>query len=134
MSDVDTPGPGRADRALRVAGGVVAFLWGAGSALVEGLLTPLRLAGWPAPVAPLLAAALGVPLVVYATVVTGHRFGGLLPAAGWLGAVSLLVVRTPEGDLLLPESGAGYALFLAGTLGFLVGLYRSPYDAGRRWR
>jgi hypothetical protein len=125
---------GGADGALRIAGGVVALLAGAGSAVVEAVLTPLRLGGWPLPAAPVLAALVGVPLVVFATRVTGRRLGGLAPAAGWFGMVSLLVTRTDEGDLLLPESGMGYAVFLAGALSFVVGLYRSPYDAGRRWR
>jgi hypothetical protein len=134
VSDEDTPAPGRADRALRIAGGVVALLAGAASAVLEAVLTPLRLGGWPFPAAPVLAAALGVPLVVFAIRVTGSRYGGLTPAVGWFGMVSLLVTRTAEGDLLLPESAMAYAVFFAGAVSFVVALYRSPYDAGRRWR
>jgi hypothetical protein len=99
---------------------------------VEAFLTPLRLGTWPLPVAPLLAAALGVPLVVYATRVTGRRLGGLAPAVGWFGTVSLLVTRTTEGDLVLTETAMGYAVFLLGALSFVIGLYRAPYDAPRR--
>jgi hypothetical protein len=124
--------PGRGDLALRVAGGTVALLAGAVSALVEGFLIPARIGGWPLPLAPLLAAVLGIPLVRYAARVTDSRLGTFLPAAGWLGAITVLVLPTAEGDLILPETPMGLAFFCAGTIAFVVALYRPPtMRAGR---
>lgn len=126
------PDPGRGDLALRVVGGLVAFLAGAGSALVEGLLTPVRYGSWPLPVSPLLGALLGVPLVAYAARVTGSRTGALAPVAGWFLMVCLLIRQTSAGDLLLPESWMAIALFLAGGASLVVGLARVPGRAPRR--
>jgi hypothetical protein len=116
--------PGRGDVAVRVAGGVVAFLAGAGSALVEGLLTPLRLGGWPLPVAPVLGAVLGVPLVAYGAWSTASRFGGIAPLVGWFAMMVALVSPTAEGDLLLPQTPMGLAVFVFGAGALVVGLYR----------
>jgi hypothetical protein len=117
---------------LRVVGGVVAFLAGAGSALVEALLTPLRYGSWPLPVAPLLGALLGVPLVAYAARVTGSRAGAVAPAAGWFAMVCLLIPRTAEGDLILPESWMTIALFVVGGASLVLGLARVSGRTPRR--
>jgi hypothetical protein len=116
--------PGRGDLAVRVAGGVVAFLGGAGSALVEGLLTPLRLGSWPLPVAPLLGAVLGVPLVAYGAWSTASRLGGIAPLVGWFVLMAVMVSPTAEGDLILPQTLMGLAAFVFGAGSLVVGLYR----------
>jgi hypothetical protein len=116
--------PGRGDLAVRVTGGVVALLAGAGSALVEGLLAPLRLGDWPLPVAPVLGAVLGVPLVAYAAWSTSTRIGGIAPLVGWFAMMGVLVVPTAEGDLILTGNGMGFAVFLCGAGSLFVGLYR----------
>jgi hypothetical protein len=113
-------------------GAVVALLGGAGSALVEALLTPVRAGGWPVPIAPLLAAALGVPLVRFAAYATGRRAGAVLPVVGWFGAVSLLLDRTIEGDVLLPQTTTGWAVLFAGAGSLVVGLYLLPPHLGGR--
>lgn len=116
--------PGRGDLAVRIAGGVVAFVAGAASALVEGLLTPLRLADWPLPVSPVLGAVLGVPLVAYAAWATGSRIGGIAPVVGWFVTMGALATPTAEGDLILTGTGMGVAVFLCGAGSFMVGLFR----------
>jgi hypothetical protein len=116
--------PGRGELAVRIAGGVVAVLAGAGSALVEGLLTPLRLGDVPLPVAPVLGAVLGVPLVAYGAWSTGSRLGGLAPCVAWLAMMIALVSPTAEGDLILTGTGMGVAVFLCGAGSLVVGVYR----------
>jgi hypothetical protein len=124
---------GRGDLALRVLGAVVALLGGAGSALLEAVLTPVRAGGWAVPIAPLLAAVLGVPLVSYAVAATGSRAAAVVPVVGWFGTIAVLLNRTTEGDVLLPQTTMGYLVLLAGAGALVVGLYRlPPQNAGRR--
>jgi hypothetical protein len=123
----------RGDVVLRLLGAVVALLGGAGSALLEAVLTPVRAGGWPVPIAPLLAAALGVPLVSYAVAATGSRAAAILPVVGWFLTIAVLLTRTVEGDVLLPQTTMGYLVLLAGAGALVVGLYRlPPQNAGRR--
>jgi hypothetical protein len=120
----------RADQGLRVAGGLIALLAGAGSAVVEAFLVPLRVAGWQLPISPVLAAVLGTPLVAYGAWVTGSRLGAIAPAVGWLGVLALFGTPTAEGDIVVPENLMGLALFFVGAASFLVGVYR--HSAVRR--
>jgi hypothetical protein len=102
----------------------VALLAGAGSALVEAVLTPLRVGGWPVPVAPVLAAVLGVPLVRYAVSVTGSTLYAVAPVVGWFAVISTVLFRTTEGDLILPQTPMAFGVLLVGAGSLVVGLYR----------
>lgn len=102
----------------------MALLAGAGSALVEAVLTPLRVGGWPVPVAPVLAAVLGVPLVRYAVSVTGSTLYAVAPVVGWFAVISTVLFRTTEGDLILPQTPMAFGVLFVGAGSLVVGLYR----------
>jgi len=115
--------PGTAvDIALRVVAGLVALLAGAGAAVVECFLVPLRVDSVRVPIAPVLAVVMNVAVVVYGRWGTGSPLGGAVPALGWFGVIAALSRRTDDGDLVLYGDWVGLALLLTGTLALLAAM------------
>ena len=53
---------------------------------------------------------------------------------GWFGAIVFAVQTRPEGDYLIPSTGAGYAVLGGSFLLFLVALATLPRPGSRRRR
>jgi hypothetical protein len=79
-----------------------------------------------------LLASLGLLLAVLvsAGMLTRSRAGVLVAAASWLLVVLVLSQPRPEGDLVVPGSGLGYAWLLGGMVVSAAAAFR-PYDGGR---
>lgn len=117
------PRPG-VDRAIRIAGGIVAVYGGLITGLIEIAYTPLRLGRWPVPVSIPLAIILNAALVWFAYRATGHRGVALLPGLAWFALVVVASVRTSEGDLLLISTWVPLGTIFGGTLGWGIAAYR----------
>lgn len=61
----------------------------------------------------------------------GLRFAFML---GWFGAIVVAVQTRPEGDYLIPSTGAGYGVLGGSFLLFLVALATLPRPGSRRRR
>jgi uncharacterized protein DUF6113 len=103
--------------ALAFVGGLAAGLLGS---FVHGYTA------YGVPVGLLTGLGLSLSVFVVAGVATRSRSGAALAAAGWLLVVLALSVKRPEGDLVVPGTGLGYAWLLGGTV--LAGVALSwPY-------
>jgi hypothetical protein len=117
--------PGRparlVDLTLRVVGGVVAFLAGALTALVELLLATFRVAGHLVGVSVLIAIGANIVLSWFAHAAVGRRWAVVLPALPWFAAMVVAAGRTDEGDLLLAgDNWVGLAMIVVGAMTFAV--------------
>lgn len=122
---VEPPAPRRGlDRALRIAGGVVAVYGGLITALLEIAYSPLRYGAWPVPISIPLAVVLNAVLVWFAYRTTGHKGVALLPGAVWFALVITASARTTEGDLPLVGNWVSLGMILGGTLGWAFAAYR----------
>jgi hypothetical protein len=124
------PSPGARARAgtvlgpvLRVAGGVVAVLLAALSALLEVFFSPLRAGGVPVGVSVVLAVAVNYLLPRFTVAVTGKGWAALLPPLVWFALIMVAAGRRNEGDVLL-GNWVGLATIFAGSLAFAAGGYR----------
>ncbi|WP_213452644.1 hypothetical protein [Rhizomonospora bruguierae] len=113
-----------ADRALRVAGGVVAVYGAVITALIEIAYTPLHAGRWPVPISIPLAIVLNAALVWFAYRATGHKGAALLPGIVWFGIIVAAAQRTTEGDLALISDWVSLGTIFGGTIGWAVGAYR----------
>ncbi|MFU8871944.1 hypothetical protein [Micromonospora sp. SL4-19] len=131
------PAPsGRADVALRVAGGVVAFWAGALAALLDLIFATWAwevvkgLHGGPAKaVVGIVLGVGGIAAVVVLTVLlswfartaVGTRWAGALAALPWVVVAFAGGVRTTEGDLALSgDNVIGLGMIMAGAITFAV--------------
>ncbi|WP_091447316.1 hypothetical protein [Micromonospora yangpuensis] len=119
------PPPGRwarrADLALRVAGGTVAVVAAVLTAILELLLSAVRVGGHLIGVSVLVAIAANIALSWFAHDTVGRRWAVVLPATPWFVIMSVAAVRTAEGDLLLAaENWVGLAMIVAGAMTFAV--------------
>ena len=101
-------------RPRRVLAGAVAALGGLGAGLLGSFVHAATSSGVPVG----LMAGLGLSLAVFVTAgLTTRRRGPVACAVlGWTAAVLLLSVRRPEGDLVVPGTGLGYAWLLGGLV------------------
>ncbi len=119
------PAPPWLDRALRIAGFVVALLLAFGSALVEAFLSPLHWGTYRVPASLLLAVAGNLGLVAFTVLATGRRIAVLGPAVVWTAVMITAASRTTEGDLVLTSNNwVGISAMIVGTLTFAVAGYR----------
>ncbi|MEV6816215.1 hypothetical protein [Micromonospora sp. NPDC051296] len=126
----DPPPPARAwrrpvDVGLRVAGGLVAFVAGAATAVLELLLAPLRLGGYLVGAAVLVAVVANIALSWFAIEAVGRRWAVALPALPWVVIMVAAADRTTEGDVLLVGNWVGLTLVVAGAMTFAVMAFRS---------
>ena len=114
------------DRAIRIAGLVIAVLAAILSGLLELFFTTLRLGGFPVGLSVVTAVAGNVAIGWFAVTTTRRRWALGPPWAIWtLMMLAAAGIRTTEGDYLL--SGNDYValiMILAGSLAFAVYAYR----------
>ncbi|PZG14620.1 hypothetical protein C1I95_21315 [Micromonospora craterilacus] len=126
----DPPPPVRAwrrpvDVGLRVVGGLVAFVAGAATAVLELLLAPLRFGGYLVGAAVLVAVVANIALSWFAVEAVGRRWAVALPAVPWVVIMVAAADRTTEGDVLLVGNWVGLTLVVAGAMTFAVMAFRS---------
>lgn len=119
------PPPGRlarlVDRALRVAGGLLAVFGGVLTAVLELVLAGVRVAGQLIGVSVLVAIVANVALSWFAHATVGRRWAVVLPALPWFAMMVVAAGRTDEGDLLLSgDNWVGLAMIVAGAMTFAV--------------
>ena len=104
----------------RPIGFVFAVVGGLACGLLGSFVHGYRFHGWPLG----LIAALGLLLSVLVTsgLLAGTRAGAAVAAVCWLAMVVLLSSPRPEGDLIVPGSGLGYAWLLGGMVVGVVGV------------
>ncbi|WP_434741630.1 hypothetical protein [Micromonospora sp. SH-82] len=129
VEDETTPSPpGRgavlADHALRVVGGVVAVIGGVMSAVLELLLSTVRVGGHLIGVSVLVAVGANIALSWFAHEAVGSRWAVALPAVPWFVLMTAASIRTDEGDLLLAGGWVGLAMIVAGAMTFTVMAFR----------
>jgi hypothetical protein len=124
LSEAPPAGPpsGRAallDRALKVAGGVLAVLMAVLTAILELQLSGLRVAGALVGVSVLVAGLANFGISWFAQRTTDTRWAVAPPALVWLGIMLIASGETTEGDFLL-TGWVGLATMAAGAAGFTV--------------
>ncbi|WP_341721404.1 hypothetical protein QQG74_27155 [Micromonospora sp. FIMYZ51] len=113
------------DLGLRVTGGLIAVVAGAVTAVLELLLAPLRIGGYPIGVAVLVAVLANLALSWFAIEAVGRRWAVALPALPWVVIMVAAADRTAEGDVLLVGNWVGLTLVVAGAMTFAVVAFRS---------
>lgn len=101
-----------------------AALGGTAAGLLGSFAHPLRLAGLPVGLAGGLA--LTAAVVALGRAAGAGRGPGLVAALGWCVPVLLLSAPRPEGDLVIPASGLGYAWLLGGLAVVAASVVRRP--------
>lgn len=116
---------------IRVAGGVVATILAAITALIEIFYTPLRLGEYLIGVSAVMAVLVNFWLLRFTVAVTGAAWTGLLPAVVWFGLMMAASDRSDEGDVLLAaDNWVALVTIFAGSLSFAAAGYRvinQPY-------
>jgi hypothetical protein len=123
-----------ADKALRVAGGVIAVLAAVLTAVLELLLTALRIGGELVGISVVVAVAGNLVLGWFAYTTVGRKWAIALPATAWLVVMLIASGRTAEGDLLLvgPSGGkvidgnswVGITMIFAGAIAYAMTAFR----------
>ncbi|HEX6968272.1 MAG TPA: hypothetical protein VF174_05605 [Micromonosporaceae bacterium] len=136
--DAVSPAPGTADdRSLRLLGAVVAVVAAADTAILELLLSTVRVGGRLVGVSAGLAVVANAVLAHFARRAVGSVWAVALPATVWLAVMMAAATRTTEGDLLLAgDNWVGPVMIFAGSLTFAVVVIRmilsAPMDRSRR--
>jgi hypothetical protein len=105
----------------------LAVVLGALAGLLGSFVHPVVVAGLPLGL--VCALVLSGSAFVAAGVAAGSRSGAAAAAVGWLVPVLLLSAPRPEGDLVVPGTGLGYAWLVGGMV--VAGLAIAwPYAAG----
>ena len=107
------------DRALKVAGGVLAVLMALLTAILELQLSGLRVGGALIGVSVPIALAANLGISWFAQRATDTKWAVALPALVWLGIMLIASGETTEGDFLL-TGWVGLATMAAGAAGFTV--------------
>ncbi|BCJ60372.1 hypothetical protein [Micromonospora endophytica] len=113
------------DLGLRMVGGLIAVVAGAVTAVLELLLAPLRVGGYPIGAAVLVAVLANAALSWFAVEAVGRRWAVALPAVPWVVIMVAAADRTAEGDVLLIGNWVGLTLVVAGAMTFAVVAFRS---------
>jgi hypothetical protein len=133
VSDPEAPAPSpprerpSLDRAIRIAGLVIAVLAAILSGLLELFFTTLRVDGFPIGASILMAVVGNAAIAWFAVTTTGRRWALGPPWALWtLMMLFAAGVRTDEGDYLLGGNDyVALVMILAGSLTFAVYSYRT---------
>jgi hypothetical protein len=131
VTDPEAPAPVRRERralerAIRIAGLVIAILAAILSGLLELFFTTLRVGGFPIGVSILMAVVANTAIAWFAVTTTGRRWALGPPWALWtLMMLFAAGVRTNEGDYLLGGNDyVALVMILLGSLTFAVYSYR----------
>jgi uncharacterized membrane protein len=131
VTDPEAPAPVRRERralerAIRIAGLVIAILAVILSGLLELFFTTLRVGGFPIGVSILMAVVANTAIAWFAVTTTGRRWALGPPWALWtLMMLFAAGVRTNEGDYLLGGNDyVALVMILLGSLTFAVYSYR----------
>jgi hypothetical protein len=119
--------PSRAlETTIRTAGLVVAMLATILSAVLELVLTPLRIGGVPIGVAIPVAVVANVAICWFAVTTVGRRWALGPPWAAWtLIMFAATGLRTTEGDYLISgDNWVALVMILVGSLTFAVYMYK----------
>ncbi|MEU7902780.1 hypothetical protein [Actinoplanes sp. NPDC049118] len=119
--------PSRAlETTIRTAGLVIAMLATVLSAVLELVLTPLRIGGVPIGVAVPAAVVGNLAICWFAVTTVGRRWAVGPPWAVWtLIMFAAAGLRTPEGDYLISgDNWVALVMILVGSLTFAVYTYR----------
>jgi hypothetical protein len=100
--------------AVRLLVHAVALVAGAAAGLIGSFKFSYARGDLPVGLAVTLAMSFAV--FVSAGLVARSRGAALSAAAGWLVVVGVLSMQRPEGDLVVPATGPGYAWLLGGTV------------------
>lgn len=101
-----------------------AALGGAAAGLLGSFVHPLRLVGLP--VGLVLGLGLSAAAFAAARAATAGRAGVGVAALGWAVPVLALSAPRPEGDLVIPATGLGYAWLLGGLALAAAAVARRP--------
>jgi hypothetical protein len=123
LSEAEPAAPSRTavllDRALKVAGGVLAVLMAVLTAILELQLSGLRVGGALIGVSVLIAGLANLGISWFAHRTTDTRWAVALPALVWIGIMLIASGETTEGDFLL-TGWVGLATMAAGAAGFTI--------------
>ncbi|MFY1675306.1 hypothetical protein ACN27G_36145 [Plantactinospora sp. WMMB334] len=116
------PGLRRAvDLAIRVVGGVVAVVAAAATAVLELILSTLRVGGVLIGVSVLVTVLANAALGWFAPRAVGRRWALALPAGVWFAVMVVAAGGTSEGDILIAGNNwVGIAMIFAGSVTFAV--------------
>lgn len=103
-------------------------------ALMEAFLVPTRVAGFPIPIAAVIAFFGNYYLPSLAKWWVNNRWAALIPIVTWFAVV--LVASTPNssGSLIIINTWPGYTMLLAGAAGAFVALFKNLMTPRRRAR
>lgn len=130
------------DTALRVIGGVLSVVAAVLTAVLELLLSTLRIGGHLIGLSVVVAVLANLALGWFAYATIGRKWAVALPAGVWISLMVVASGRTEEGDLLLvgPQGGAlvdgnswvGFIMIFAGSIAFAVIAFRLMLAQPRR--
>ncbi|MEO3922936.1 hypothetical protein ABGB07_03510 [Micromonosporaceae bacterium B7E4] len=114
------------DLVLRVVGGVVAVVAAAVTAVLELILSMLRVGGVLIGVSVLVTVLANVALGWFAPRVVGRRWALALPAVVWFALMVVAAGGTSEGDVLIAANNwVGLVMIFAGSVTFAVMGFRT---------
>ncbi|MFD0972199.1 hypothetical protein [Plantactinospora endophytica] len=112
---------GVVDLALRVVGGVLSVVAAAVTAVLELILSMLRVGGVLIGVSVLVTVLANVALGWFAPRVVGRRWALALPAVVWFALMVVAAGGTSEGDVLIAANNwVGLVMIFAGSVTFAV--------------
>jgi hypothetical protein len=118
---IDPDVPRRPARAVVGLGLLVYAVAGAGTALFETLLVPVRHGSTLVPIAVPLAIASNLALPRLARILNGRAWAAAVPAVAWTAMVVVMLSSRREGDVLVTAEPAdlkyvAYAMFFGGVI------------------
>lgn len=121
------------DLALRIVGGLLAVVGAALSAVLELMLSMVRVGGELIGVSVLVTVAANVALGWFAPRAVGHRWALALPAVVWFLLMVVAAGGTTEGDVLIAnDNWVGLVMIFAGSVTFAIMGFRmimAPHGA-----
>ena len=122
---IDPEVPRRPARAVVGLGLLVYAVAGAGTALFETLLVPVRHGSTLVPIAVPLAIASNVALPRLARILNGRTWAAAVPAVAWAAMVVVMLSSRREGDVLVTAEPSdlkyvAYTMFFGGVIAAVV--------------
>lgn len=119
------------DVALRIVGGALSVLGAVLTAVLELLLSLVRVGGVLIGISVLVAVVANVGLSWFACRTVGSRWAFALPAVVWFALMVIAAGGTDEGDVLIAANNwVGLAMIFAGSIAFGVMGFRMILASG----